>query len=109
MGEIRKDTYGLGGALPLGPSPPPPPPPWVLVLVGDGRRATGDGVVGGVVTRPHRRAAGAVSTAAAAAGVGVGVGGRWGTGEGWGGWWGGGGGCGAMIRVVGCGFGFHYG
>jgi len=37
-------------------------------------------VVGGVATRPRRRAAGAVSTAAAA--VGVGIGGRWVTGDG---------------------------
>src|SRR5258705_8895200 len=38
-------------------------------------------VVGGVATRPRRRAAGAVSTAAAAAAGGVGVGGRWATGN----------------------------
>ena len=48
--------------------------------MGDERRATGDGVVGmvvgGVVTPPRCRAAGAVSTAAAATAVmGVGVGG----------------------------------
>src|SRR5882762_4011572 len=41
------------------PLPPPlPPPPWGLVWVGDGRRATSDGVVGVVVgdvaTRPRR-------------------------------------------------------
>ena len=48
---------------------PPPPLPWVLVLVGDGQRETGGGVVGGVVTRPRRRA------------VGVDVGGRWATGD----------------------------
>ncbi len=59
-----------------------------MVWVGDGRRATSDGVVGvvvgGVATRPRHRAAGAVSTAAAAAtaAVGVGIGGRWVTGDG---------------------------
>ena len=56
-----------------------------MVWVGDGRRATSDGVVGvvvgGVATWPRHRAAGAVSTAAAAA-VGVGIGGRWVTGDG---------------------------
>ena len=50
---------------------------------GDGRRATSDGavgvVVGGVATRPRRRTAGAVSTAAATC---VGVGGRRATGGG---------------------------
>src|SRR5258705_9376058 len=50
---------------------------------GCGQQATSDGVVGvvvgGVATRPRRRAAGGVSTAAAT--VGVGVGGRWATGD----------------------------
>ncbi len=49
-----------------------------MVWVGDGRRATSDGVVGvvvgGVATRPRHRAAGAVSTAAAVGVVLVGGG-----------------------------------
>src|SRR5258707_865970 len=49
---------------------------WCEWAMGNGQRATHDGVVGmvvdGVVTPPCRRAAGAVSTAAAAVGIGLG-------------------------------------
>src|SRR5258705_507608 len=42
VGLRRGDVTGVRVWFP----PPPPPPPWVLVWVGNGQRATSDGVVG---------------------------------------------------------------
>src|SRR5258705_6781337 len=69
--ENKKNTYRLGGAMP----PSPSLPPWALGLVGDGGRATGEGVAGGVVTRPHPRTVGAGCAARSTATLGAGWGG----------------------------------